>query len=50
MKIILRGLGVATPPLYATQEEAYKFFITHFKSARWFRIAAIIRLKLGANS
>ena len=29
MKIILRGLGVATPALYATQEEAYEFFTTH---------------------
>ena len=29
MKIILRGLGVANPPLYATQEEAYAFFTTH---------------------
>jgi alkylresorcinol/alkylpyrone synthase len=29
VKIILRGLGVATPPLYATQEEAYAFFTTH---------------------
>ena len=30
MKTILRGLGTATPPLYATQEEAYDFFTTHF--------------------
>ena len=30
MKTILRGLGTATPPFYATQEEAYKFFNTHF--------------------
>ena len=30
MKIILRGLGTATPPLYVTQEEAYEFFTTHF--------------------
>ena len=30
MKTILRGLGTATPPLYATQEEAYEFFTTHF--------------------
>ena len=29
MKIVLRGLGTATPPLYATQEEAYEFFTTH---------------------
>ena len=29
MKTILRGLGTATPPLYATQEEAYEFFTTH---------------------
>ena len=29
MKIILRGLGVATPSLYATQEEAYAFFTAH---------------------
>jgi alkylresorcinol/alkylpyrone synthase len=28
--IILRGLGTATPPFYATQEEAYEFFLTHF--------------------
>jgi alkylresorcinol/alkylpyrone synthase len=28
--IILRGLGTATPPYYATQEEAYEFFTTHF--------------------
>ena len=30
MKTILRGLGTATPPLYATQEEAYEFFTRHF--------------------
>ena len=30
MKAILRGLGTATPPLYATQKEAYEFFTTHF--------------------
>ena len=30
MKVVLRGLGTATPPLYATQEEAYEFFTTHF--------------------
>lgn len=29
MKTILRGLGTATPPLYATQAEAYEFFTTH---------------------
>ena len=29
MKTILSGLGTATAPLYATQEEAYKFFTTH---------------------
>ena len=29
MKIILRGLGTATPPRYATQAEAYAFFSTH---------------------
>ena len=29
MKTIIRGLGTATPPLYATQEEAYEFFTTH---------------------
>jgi len=29
VKIILRGLGVATPSLYATQEEAYAFFTAH---------------------
>ncbi|MFZ0726394.1 MAG: 3-oxoacyl-[acyl-carrier-protein] synthase III C-terminal domain-containing protein [Desulfobacterales bacterium] len=29
MKILLRGLGTATPPLYATQAEAYEFFTTH---------------------
>ena len=28
--IILRGLGTATPPFYATQEEAYEYFFTHF--------------------
>lgn len=28
--IILRGFGTATPPFYATQEEAYKYFFTHF--------------------
>jgi alkylresorcinol/alkylpyrone synthase len=28
--IILRGLGTATPPFYATQEEAYEYFLTHF--------------------
>ena len=30
MKTILKGLGTATPPLYATQEEAYEFFTEHF--------------------
>jgi alkylresorcinol/alkylpyrone synthase len=30
VKIILRGLGTATPPLHITQEEAYEFFTTHF--------------------
>jgi len=30
MKTILRGLGTATPPLYATQEEACDFFTTRF--------------------
>lgn len=30
MNIVLRGLGVATPPLYATQEEAYDFFTTRY--------------------
>jgi predicted naringenin-chalcone synthase len=30
LKTILKGLGTATPPLYATQEEAYDFFSTHF--------------------
>lgn len=29
MKIIFRGLGTATPPLYVTQKEAYDFFSTH---------------------
>jgi len=29
MKTILKGLGTATPPLYATQEEAYAFFVAH---------------------
>lgn len=33
MKTILRGLGTATPPLYATQEEAYEFFTTHYPLA-----------------
>ncbi|OGV81095.1 MAG: 3-oxoacyl-ACP synthase [Lentisphaerae bacterium RIFOXYB12_FULL_65_16] len=33
MKTILRGLGTATPPLYATQEEAYAFFTSHFTLA-----------------
>lgn len=28
--IILRGLCTATPPFYATQEEAYEYFFTHF--------------------
>ncbi len=28
--ITLRGLGTATPPFYATQEEAYEYFFTHF--------------------
>lgn len=28
--VILRGLGTATPPLYATQEEAYEFFNTRY--------------------
>jgi alkylresorcinol/alkylpyrone synthase len=30
VKTILRGLGTATPTLYATQEEAYEFFTKHF--------------------
>ena len=30
MKTILRGLGTANPPLYATQEEAYDFFTSRF--------------------
>ena len=30
MKTIIKGLGTATPPLYATQEEAYAFFSTRF--------------------
>ncbi len=30
MKIILRGLGIATPPLYVTQEEAYEYLSTNF--------------------
>jgi len=29
MKTVLLGLGTATPPLYATQKEAYEFFTTH---------------------
>ncbi len=30
MKIVLKGLGNAVPPFYATQEEAYEFFSTQF--------------------
>lgn len=30
MKIILKGLGIATPPLYVTQEEAYEYLSTNF--------------------
>lgn len=30
MKIILRGLGTATPPLYTTQADAYAFFTEQF--------------------
>ena len=30
MKIVLKGLGTANPPFYATQEEAYEFFSTQF--------------------
>ncbi len=30
MKIILRGLGTATPPFYIRQEEAYEYFTTNF--------------------
>jgi alkylresorcinol/alkylpyrone synthase len=30
LKTIIRGLGTATPPLYATQAEAYEFFTTQF--------------------
>jgi len=30
MNIVLKGLGTANPPLYATQEEAYEFFTTYF--------------------
>lgn len=30
MNIVLKGLGIANPPLYATQEEAYEFFTTSF--------------------
>jgi predicted naringenin-chalcone synthase len=29
VRIILRGLGTATPLFYATQQEAYEFFTTH---------------------
>ena len=29
MTIILRGLGVATPPLHVTQEEAFDFLVAH---------------------
>lgn len=30
MNIVLKGLGTAVPPFYATQEEAYEFFSTQF--------------------
>ena len=30
MKIVLKGLGTATPPLYQTQEDIYEFFSTRF--------------------
>jgi alkylresorcinol/alkylpyrone synthase len=30
VRIALRGLGTACPSLYATQEEAYEFFTTHY--------------------
>jgi predicted naringenin-chalcone synthase len=30
VKIILKGLGTATPPLYVTQEEAYEYLSTNF--------------------
>ena len=30
MKIILRGLGTANPPLHVTQEEAYEFIAARF--------------------
>jgi alkylresorcinol/alkylpyrone synthase len=30
VRITLRGLGTACPPLYATQEEAYEFFTAHY--------------------
>ena len=30
MNIVLKGLGIANPPMYATQEEAYEFFSTQF--------------------
>ncbi|MGD9245279.1 MAG: 3-oxoacyl-ACP synthase, partial [Desulfobacterales bacterium] len=30
MKIILKGLGTATPPLYITQNEAYEYLSTNF--------------------
>jgi len=30
VKIILKGLGTATPPLYITQEEAYEYLSTNF--------------------
>ena len=29
-EIVMRGLGTAVPPLYATQEEAFEFFDAHF--------------------
>ena len=30
MNIVLKGLGIANPPLYVTQEQAYEFFSTQF--------------------
>ena len=30
MNSVIKGLGTANPPMYATQEEAYEFFSTQF--------------------
>ena len=34
MKRMIRALGIANPPLYVTQQQAFEFYTTHFKLER----------------